>query len=156
MRNILISNRQGATHLESLVSWNHPLGEAHCLGRLIVPASTAAGIVILSEVASNSTNTGVSSDVNGAANSFLEIIEPHFSLSPVDLMWLIHHGDFSSADDWGSPETFTKVKLELRAGRLHENMQQEHLLEPDEIQEYVTPLGLRPVTEVLADLTSHR
>jgi coenzyme F420-reducing hydrogenase beta subunit len=141
-------------HIETLVEWRHPLGEAHCLGRFVGSPSGAEGVVVLSEVADNDNATGLSANVGGAATAFVQKIADRVRIDSASVLWITHHGDFSSVDAWGSPETFTRVEVSVDKGRLREDMRRERRLGPQEVRNLIVPLGLRPVTEVLGDLRS--
>jgi hypothetical protein len=67
------------------------------------------------------------------------------------VVWIAHHGPFSSSDPTG-PETFTEIALTVDAQRYHDDRAGDRLLGAQEVIRRVRPLGLKPVPEVLADL----
>lgn len=142
-----------AEQVSCVVRWAHPLGEhAHCLARLVLGAPTAAVVAVLSEIASNPDELGITGDFAAAADAFLDVLRgAGREVDPTEMVWIAHHGPFSSYDPAG-PETFTEVTLVYDGQRYHDDLSRHQLLTGGEVSQRIKPLGLRPVEQVLADL----
>jgi hypothetical protein len=149
----LVLDAGGVRKIATILGWDHPLGgRAHCLARLVLRPAWGPPVAVLSEVADNPDRIGLTSDMGGAADAFLARMRAYARLDPDRLMWIAHHGPFSSADDDGGTETFTQVDLINRQGVLHGDLRGHHLLTPGQVLAGITPLGLQPVSRVLAEL----
>jgi hypothetical protein len=141
--------------ISCVVRWEHALLEhAHCLARLVLGAPTAPAVGVLSEIASNPDELGVTGDFAAAANIFVEVLlGAGQAVDPAEVHWIAHHGPFSSYDPAG-PETFTEVVLVLDGQRYHNDMAMgiHRLLSGLEVSQRIKPLKLRPVEQILADL----
>ncbi|MFI9723843.1 hypothetical protein ACIHFE_30000 [Streptomyces sp. NPDC052396] len=154
---VLILDGLGTRRVALLLFWPHPLGgQAHCLARLVLGTPTAPAVAVLSELSSNPDSRGLVSDMPGAARAFVQRMSPYGAPAPEKVVWLAHHSSFSSPDDDGGRETYTRVQLTYRDGTFHDDLAGHHLLSPQQVQEQVVPLGLHPVPEVLAELRSVR
>ncbi len=105
-------------------------------------------MIVLSEVAGNPDAVGLVSDFAGAAT----VAAALFGVDPTSVRWLAHHGDFSSYDAAGAPETLTEVQLRSDGSRLHSDLTDQHLLSATETETLSRSLGLEPVRAVLATL----
>ncbi|WP_344267133.1 hypothetical protein [Streptomyces sodiiphilus] len=103
-------------------------------------------------MADNPDHLGLTGDMGGAASAFLEYMEGYARLDPESLVWIAHHGPFSSADDDGGGETFTRVDLAHHHDAFHDDLSGHHLLTPAQVLAEIAPLRLHPVPEVLAEL----
>ncbi|MBV8996028.1 MAG: hypothetical protein JO287_20535 [Pseudonocardiales bacterium] len=139
--------------ISGLVRWVHRLGEqAHCLARLVLVAPGAPVVAVLSEIASNPDELGITGDFAVAADAFVQaLIGAGRRVDPAHVVWMAHHGPFSSYDPAG-PETFTEVALVYDGQRYHDELSRHRLLTRVEASQRVTPWGLKPVEQVLADL----
>ncbi|TDU90235.1 hypothetical protein EV138_3820 [Kribbella voronezhensis] len=124
-----------------MIRWQHSSGgSAYCLGRLARSAPERP-VVVLSELAGNPDAVGLVSDYAGAATAAAAL----FGVDPTSVRWLAHHGDFSSYDAAGAPETFTEVQLHSDGSRLHSDLTDQRLLSPAESETLSRSLG--PITE---------
>lgn len=87
----------------------------------------APPVAVLSD---NPDRFGLTGDMGGAAAAFLTQMRPYADLDPNRLMRIAHHGPFSSADDDGGGETFTRVGLTHHHGALHDGLSAHQLLTP--------------------------
>lgn len=97
---------------DAILSWTHRYGSTtSCLARPRDPAAVDCLLltVVLSELRGQPRGHYVLSDVAGAANSARAQLVPG-SVDPGAITWLVHHGEFSSADPTG-PESLTRVDL---------------------------------------------
>ncbi|MFE7752117.1 hypothetical protein [Streptomyces sp. NPDC057428] len=135
--------------VSALVTWTHTLGRpAICLGRLIMPATAPAPVVVLSEIAQNSDALGISGDFPAAATAAWAVLAaPH--TDPGQVSWYAHHGPFSSYDPTG-PETLTEVTLthdgasfhgDLVGHRLLSSLDTHRLLEQWQLDSVAVALG---------------
>jgi hypothetical protein len=130
----------------TLIRWQHRSGDqAEALARLITLPE--APVIVLSELASNPDATGLVSDFAGAASAALDILGA--GLTPASIRWLAHHGDFSSHDAQGAPETFTEVEVRFDGGQLHSDLTDQRLLQPAEAHALTRDLDLEPVPDAL-------
>ena len=135
----------------AVVRWQHNSGgAAYCLGRLVVPPAPERPVIVLSEVAGNPDAVGLVSDFAGAVPAALAALGQ--GLDPQSIRWLAHHGDFSSYDAAGAPETFTEVQLRFDGSRYHSELTDLHLLPHAEAETLRRSLHLEPVPAVLATL----
>lgn len=107
----------------AVIRWQHSSGgSAYCLGRLVV--SLGRPTIVLSELAGNPDAVGLTSDFTGAATAAFAV----FGGDPGSIRWLAHHGDFSSYDAAGAPETFTEVQVRFDGIRYQSDLTDQHLL----------------------------
>ncbi|RUQ02716.1 hypothetical protein D8M34_17810 [Microbacterium sp. HSID17254] len=140
---------------DAILSWPHRCGaNTSCLARLRGTRDPAATdrlllTVVLSELRGQPRGHYVLSDVAGAANSARAQLVPG-SVDPGAITWLVHHGDFSSADPTG-PESLTRVDLHWTLDRYSVPAWDEVTrLDYDDSRRLLDELLLRPVDEVLA------
>ncbi|MGH3671806.1 MAG: hypothetical protein ACRDSH_14410 [Pseudonocardiaceae bacterium] len=136
-----------------ILRWSHRLGaQAHCLARLIIGASSTPPVAVLSEIATNPDERGITGDFAAAADAFIEVVASAVGdLDPGGVVWIAHHGPFSSHDPAG-PETFTEIALAFDGQHYHDDLTGDRLLTSDDVTRRMGPLGLTPVPEMLADL----
>ena len=150
---IRVERRGESEQVSGVIGWTHALGEqAHCLARLVLGAPTAPVVAVLSEIASNPDELGITGDFAAAADAFLDVLTgAGRHVSPREVAWIAHHGPFSSYDPAG-PETFTEIALAFDGHHYHDDLVGDRLLTEVEVTQQVTPLRLRPVAQVLADV----
>ncbi|HET6292428.1 MAG TPA: hypothetical protein VFG33_03610 [Kribbella sp.] len=135
----------------AVIRWQHNSGgAAYCLGRLVVPPAPERPVIVLSEVAGNPDAVGLTSDFAGAVPAALAALGK--GLDPESIRWLAHHGDFSSYDAAGSPETFTDVQVRFDGGQYRSELTDQHLLPAAEAETLRRSLHLEPVPAALAAL----
>lgn len=132
--------------LQTIVHWPHAYtGVAHCLARIYrLPEQV---LVVLSAVRSNPIWLGLTLDFPGAANALQSTIES-LGIAPVAIMWIAHHGEFSSYDAVG-PEEFSQVKLHWTNDAWVGNLADWHRLAPATVDQLQQTVALAPVLEVL-------
>ncbi len=134
----------------ALVRWQHSNGgPAYCLGRLVVRPGLDRPVVVLSEPAGNPDSVGLITDFTGAVPAALAALDPR--LDSQSVLWLAHHGDFSSYDAAGAPETLTVVQVRFD-GSYHSDLTDQRLLPPEEADSLRQLLGLAPVPQVLSSI----
>jgi hypothetical protein len=149
----LVLDTSGSRRVAMVLEWEHSQGgRAHCLARLMLRPAPAPPVAILSELADNPDRFGLTGDMGGAAAAFLTQMRPYADLDPRRLVWIAHHGPFSSADDDGGGETFTRVGLTHHHDALHDDLSAHQLLTPPQVLAEIAPLHLHPAPEVLAEL----
>lgn len=150
--NILIDNSSQVRVITGLVRWRHALDrDAHCLVRLVQPASPEPPAVILSELASNPDAYGLTSDFPAAATAALKLLLPHMALDPQGIRWFAHHGEFSTYEPTGA-ETLMAVTLTYSGDRYHGDLRGQQLLSPERTAELFTSWQLEPVPTATARL----
>ncbi|MFI1333297.1 hypothetical protein ACH4U7_24980 [Streptomyces sp. NPDC020845] len=153
----LVLDAVDSRRVAMLLRWPHTFGdEAHCLARLILRPAPVPAVAVLSEISSNRDSRGITGDMARVAEAFMEKMRLYAPLSPEDMVWFAHYGEFSSPDAFGAPETFTRVDMVYREGRFHDDLSGHHRLTPDEVRDQVSPLQLHPAPEVLTELQSVR
>jgi hypothetical protein len=88
----------GRTHFSSLVHWDGPKGNAHCLMQAVfLPESKLK--IFLAELRTCPRGRGIFFDTDGAANAAWTILKHHFGdLSHFQVDWLTRSGAYSSYD----------------------------------------------------------
>jgi len=122
---------------------------AHCLARLTIGPSLERPVVVLSELASNPDAVGLITDLPGAVPAALAALDP--TLDSQSVVWLVHHGPFSSYDAAGAPETFIAIQVHFE-GNYRSDLTDQRLLGPEEADSLRKLLGLAPVPNVLSSL----
>lgn len=140
---------------DAILSWTHRYGSTtSCLARLRGTRDPSADgrlllTVVLSELRGQPRGHYILSDVAGAANNARAQLVPG-SVDPAAITWLVHHGQFSSADPTG-PESLTRVDLHWTLDRYSTPPWEQVIrLNHDESRQLLAELRLRPVDEVLA------
>ena len=134
----------------AIVRWQHRDGGlAYCLGRLVVRPRLDRPVVVLSELASNPDSLGLITDLSGAVPAALAALDP--TLDSQSVLWLAHHGDFSSYDAAGAPETLTAIQVRFD-GSYRSDLADQRLLPPEEADSLRQLLGLAPVPQVLSSI----
>lgn len=91
-------------------------------------------------------------DLSGAVPAALAALDP--TLDSQSVMWLAHHGAFSSPDLAGAPETLTAVQIRFD-GTFRSDLTDQRLLPREESDALRRLLGLIPVPQVLAGMDDH-
>jgi hypothetical protein len=134
----------------ALVRWQHRNGApAYCLGRLVIRPGLERPVVVLSELAGNPDAVGLITDFPGAVPAALAALDP--TLDSQSVLWLAHHGAFSSYDAAGAPETFTAVRVRFD-GNYRSDLIDQRLLPPEETDPLRQLLDLAPVPQVLSSI----
>jgi hypothetical protein len=134
---------------KALVRWEHGSGgSAYCLARLFLRPGRP--VIVLTELAGNPDAVGLTTDFGGAATAAWATFSRQAELNPETIVWLAHHGDFSSYDATGAPETFTEVQVRFDGSRYHCEPVDHRLLPVAEAEAWRRALRLDPVPVVLA------
>ncbi|TDD46405.1 hypothetical protein E1263_36590 [Kribbella antibiotica] len=149
-----MDNTTGVRQVQAaVIQWAHANGgAAQALARLIPPPETGPAVVVISELAANADATGLVSDFAGAAGAALAA----FGRMPQSVHWFAHHGDFSSYDGAGAPETFTDVTVHVVDGTLRSDLTDQRLLPAAEAEVVRGHLRLEPVAVVLQAIAQAR
>jgi hypothetical protein len=135
----------------ALIRWQHSSGgSAYCLARLAVPPAPGHPTIVLSELAGNPDALGLVSDFAGAVPAALAAVGQ--GVDPQTVRWLAHHGEFSSYDAAGAPETFSEVGVRFDGTRYRSELSDQRLLPVTEAETLSRSLGLEPVAVVLSAL----
>jgi len=137
----------------ALVRWLHRSGaEAHCLARLIDRPAPEPPVIVLTELATNADRNGLTTDFGGAATSALRALGSGRVLDPSAISWLAQHGEFSSYDAQGAPETLTEVSVTFDGQAYHCELTDQRLLPAAEAGSWFRALDLEPVPAAVAGL----
>lgn len=129
-----------------IVRWQHVNGsQAHCLARHIQSKLDETCLVVLSELADNPRACALSADPHGARAATERAFSALCEGSAKPAIWLLHHGEFSSYDAAGEPETFTRLEVHAPTNDLTDLV----LLDQEEVSSLLGALTLRPVPVVL-------
>ena len=134
----------------TMVHWRHRRGgESHCLARIVRPPAGPPAVVI-TEVRSNAYLRGIMSDFPAVAEVVLAAARPAVELPPAEVVWIAHHGQFSSYEDVG-PETFFLIPLSWDGEHYHQDGP-ERLLDPAELAQALGGADLEPVPAAVTRL----
>jgi hypothetical protein len=135
----------------ALIRWQHRSGgPAQALARLVVLPAPEGPVVVLSELASNPDAVGLVTDFAGAVHAALAALDQRAAAESI--RWFAHHGDFSSYDALGAPETFTEVTGHFEGGRFHAELTDQRLLPAAEADALQRSLRLESIPAALAAL----
>lgn len=143
---------QAAT--SAILGWPHRRGgSAHCLIQLRTlegPGEDVATTVIASELRTNPPGRGASTDFAGLAAAAADHIIPAARRGEA-IVWVVHHGPFSTYDHTEEPDTYTQVHLEWdqHTGYLDPGPHAHRLLTDAEAADLVAALRLEAVEDVL-------
>lgn len=144
----------GGWAFATILHWEHRSGrQAHCLARVFRSSPVSRPTVVLSEISSNPDGRGLSDDVPAVAGTLLRAMPPHCSIRPEDVIWIVHHGDFSYPDALDAPEVFTVVPLQWGGIEFDEDMGQRKRLRGDDLRAVLGSADLAPVSAVLEQLS---
>jgi hypothetical protein len=137
----------------AMVQWQHRRGgDSHCLARMVLPPAGPPAVVV-SEVRSNTYLRGIMSDFPAVAEALLAATRPAVELPPAEVVWIAHHGPFSSYEDVG-PETYFLIPLSWDGEHYHPDGP-DRLLDPAELAQALGGAVLEPVPAAVARL-GHR
>lgn len=132
----------------AIIRWPHSAGgSAYCLGRLVL-RPLEAPVIVLTELAGNPDVLGLSADFGGAATAAYRRLAD--GIDPQSIVWLAQHGEFSSYDAAGAPETLTEVAVRFDGQRFSCDLTDLRLLPFEEAVAWQQALRLQPVAAVLA------
>jgi hypothetical protein len=140
----------GTEIIKTIVTWEHPNGDAHCLGRVFKQPNRNP-VAILSELRTNPLHRDMGSEPEKAAEALLKVPEVGVNNSPETIVWLLHYGAFSYYEGGGS-ETFTLAPLRWDGMHYHVSLADCELLTPQQMQDIISPAQPEPVPQVLQEL----
>ncbi|MET9321061.1 hypothetical protein ABZX75_12885 [Streptomyces sp. NPDC003038] len=141
------------THqLQTIVRWrHHRAGHAHALLRAAYDPATRHAVAVVSELADNPDDRGITDDFAGVAAAALPLLREGLAADIAAVTWIAHFGDFSYHDPSG-PETFTALALSVTAQGYQDDLQGDRPLTADQVTSLLGGVPLAPVPEVLAAL----
>ena len=149
---LLIQKQNGIKVIKTIVRWQHKRGgESHCLARAYVRPALGNALAIISEIRSNELREGIVLDFDGMANALMQCLSWEIAVSPNDIIWVAHHGEFSSYNAVGQDQ-FSWVRLKWTARHFQGELRDWKLLDKKEIAEFLGILELESVFEVLGEL----
>ncbi|MFJ1863778.1 hypothetical protein ACIOD1_04020 [Streptomyces sp. NPDC088097] len=138
--------------ITQLFRWRHPLaGEAHALLRAAYDPATGQAVAVVSELADNPDDRGITYDFSCVAEAALPLLRAKLSPHLGSVLWIAHFGDFSYHYVPG-PETFTAISLDVTGTGYADDYEGDRELTADEVTRLLGGHPLTPVPEVLAGL----
>ncbi|MEU9939547.1 hypothetical protein [Streptomyces lavendulae] len=138
--------------IAQLFRWRHPLaGEAHALLRAVYDPATGQAVAVVSELADNPDDRGITYDFSCVAEAVLPLLRAKLSPQLSSVLWIAHFGDFSYHYVAG-PESFTAVSLDVTGNGYTDDYAGDRELTTDEVTRLFGGHPLAPVPEVLAGL----
>ncbi|MCX5195021.1 hypothetical protein OOK31_14090 [Streptomyces sp. NBC_00249] len=138
--------------IAQLFRWQHPLaGEAHALLRAAYDPATGQAVAVVSELADNPDDRGITYDFSSVAEAALPLLRAKLSPQLSSVLWIAHFGDFSYHYVPG-PESFTAVGLKVTGNGYADDLQGDRRLTEAEVTALFGGQPLAPVAEVLAGL----
>ncbi|WP_420079913.1 hypothetical protein ACN6AT_15750 [Streptomyces sp. JL4002] len=138
--------------ITQLFRWHHPLaGEARSLLRAVYDPATRRAVAVVSELADNPDDRGITYDFSCVAEAALPLLRANLSPQLGSVLWIAHFGDFSY-HYLPAPETFTAVSLDVIANAYTDDHEGDRELTADEVTRLFGGRPLAPVPEVLAVL----
>ncbi|MFI6490693.1 hypothetical protein [Streptomyces sp. NPDC050564] len=141
-------------YFEDVVDWrHHRAGRAHTLVRAVRSPDGHRAVAVVSELASNPDDRGITDDFGSVANAVLPTLRLSFGAQLEQVDWIAHFGEFSYHDPTG-PETFTRITVTAGPAGHHDDLSGDRPLAAGEVEEL---LGrkLEPVAQVLARIQQH-
>ncbi|MFE7840687.1 hypothetical protein ACFU53_32900 [Streptomyces sp. NPDC057474] len=142
-------NNSTLRYFEDVVDWRHRrAGRAHTLVRAAHSTVTGRAVAVVSELASNPDDRGVTDDFGSVADAVLPALRRAFGTEPVEVFWIAHFGAFSYHDPTG-PESFTLITLTAGPDGHTDDLSGDRTFTAQDVEEL---LGhqLEPVGQVLA------
>ncbi|MET7761890.1 hypothetical protein ABZS71_07590 [Streptomyces sp. NPDC005393] len=141
----------GAPRFTGIVHWRHAAGPAHCLVRAAYIPETHQATVLVSEIASNPDNRGITADFGKVADAILPLLQEAFRSQLQRAVWIAHFGEFSYHDPAG-PDTFTQVPLVWQGDTFVDDRKGDVRISRADTERFLGGWQLRPVPEVLSEL----
>lgn len=112
--------------------------------------SRRIAIAILSELHTSPYGRGITSHFDSAANALFICLNANIALPPENIIWIAHHGEFSSYDAVGQ-DSLTRVDLKWTEEKFKDDLSDE-LLNYDEITARLGTIELEPVFTVINEI----
>ncbi|MFF7264828.1 hypothetical protein ACFZCL_31750 [Streptomyces sp. NPDC008159] len=136
-------------YFEDVVDWRHRrAGRAHTLVRAVFSTTTGRVVAVVSELASNPDDRGVTDDFGSVADAVLPALRRAFGAEPVEVFWIAHFGAFSYHDPTG-PESFTQILLTTGPNGHVDDLTGDRTFTVRDVEELLGR-ALEPVDRVLA------
>ncbi|MER6122875.1 hypothetical protein ABT173_09355 [Streptomyces sp. NPDC001795] len=143
-------SNESSQYWEDVVDWrHHRAGRAHTLVRAVYDPATHRAVAVVSELASNPDDRGITDDFAGVANAVLPVLRQAFGRDLNEVEWIAHFGEFSYHDPSG-PETFTRIALMADETGYRDELSGDQALTSADVEKLLQGLRLAPVAEVLA------
>ncbi|UQX02498.1 hypothetical protein [Streptomyces sp. RerS4] len=137
---------------QTVLHWHHRrAGAAHALLRASYDPATRQAVAVVSELADNPDDRGITDDFASVATAALPVLREGLSPDIAAITWIAHFGPFSYVDPSG-PETFTALTLTVTADGYRDDLQGDRRLTADEVTALLGGAPLAPVAEALAVL----
>lgn len=149
---MLVEFDNSGYHIAQIVEWRSPAGPAHCLVRYQEKRPDGRPMAVASDIRTNPFLRGISGSFEVLADAFLESQRDRLSVAPESIIWIAHHGGFSSYDAPDQPTTFTRVDLTWDGTHYIGGYDRHHLLDARQAADLMRGFKLEPVDHVLGNL----
>ncbi|MFD3802286.1 hypothetical protein ACFWSF_17505 [Streptomyces sp. NPDC058611] len=137
---------------QAVVHWRHRrAGDAHALLRAVYDPATRHVVAVVSELADNPDDRGITDDFPSVAGAALPLLREGFAPDIAAITWIAHFGDFSYHDPSG-PETFTALALTATPEGYQDDLRGDQRLTSEQVTALFGGKPLAPVPEVLGAL----
>jgi hypothetical protein len=95
---VRIERSGSVARVSCVLRWLHPFGaQAHCLARLVLGAPSTPPVAVLSEIASNPDELGITGDFAAAADAFVDVVASAVGgLDKAGVVWIADGTTFLS------------------------------------------------------------
>ncbi|MER7397084.1 hypothetical protein ABT381_16440 [Streptomyces sp. NPDC000151] len=146
-------NHASVHRFTGIVHWRHRrAGAAHSLVRAAHDPAARQTVVVVSELASNPTDRGVTDDFGSVADAVVPALQDQLAQDLGNVVWIAHFGQFSYNDPTG-PETFHRINVTGDADSGHQDdLRGDKPLSVQEVDTLLKGWHLDPVAQVLTAL----
>ncbi|POX40887.1 hypothetical protein C3486_11900 [Streptomyces sp. Ru73] len=146
-------NHASFPHFTGVVDWRHRrAGAAHSLVRAVHDPAARQTVVVVSELASNPADRGITDDFGSVADAVVPVLRGELAQDLGTVVWIAHFGEFSYDDPTG-PETFHRIEVTGDAGSGHQDdLRGDRALSAQEVEALLKGRRLDPVPQVLTAL----
>ncbi|MGI5470468.1 hypothetical protein [Streptomyces sp. CA-132043] len=146
-------NHTPAPRFTGVVEWRHRrAGAAHSLVRAVHDPAARRTVVVVSELASNPDDRGITDDFGSVADAVVPVLQGRLTKELGSVVWIAHFGAFSYHDPTG-PETFHRIDVTGDAGSGHrDDLRGDEPLSAQEVATLLEGWHLQPVAQVLTTL----
>ena len=148
----MITDPTGARQFQTILFWQHPEGQAHCLARVHFPPRGPV-VAIVTEIRSNPRELGMGLDFPRLAEALLRRLPAGVSVQPAEIIWTSQFGEFSYwYEALDAPEAILRITLDWDGQHYAGDLDGHHILTPGERDELLGEILLEPVPDVVAAL----